>query len=114
MLLKKMSPFLNGLSASIKDQEKASFAINSDVKNITEIAENICALVKDEKNALSEFQVRNKNKADLTLESVHAAESLHELSENLGKIAGQLLELIQTKRKCNSGRKPSTTQDLRR
>jgi methyl-accepting chemotaxis protein len=89
--------FLNGLSASIKDQEKASFAINSDVKNITEIAENICALVKDEKNALSEFQVRNKNKADLTLESVHAAESLHDLSENLGKIANQLLELIQKK-----------------
>jgi methyl-accepting chemotaxis protein len=89
--------FLNELSGSIKEQEKASFAINSDVKNITEIAENICALVADEKKALTEFQARNAQKVDLTLSSVTAAESLHELTENLGKIANELLSLIQRK-----------------
>ena len=89
--------FLNQLSGNIKEQEKASFAINSDVKNITEIAENICALVEEEKNALSEFKARNKNKTDLTLESVRAAESLNQLSESLGEISKQLLDLIQKK-----------------
>ncbi len=113
--------FLNELSANIKEQEKASFAINSDVKNITEIAENICALVSDEKNALSEFQTRNKNKADLTLDSVRAAESLHELSENLGKISSQLLDLIQRKENtiAQENRQPLKTfeekvKDIRR
>jgi methyl-accepting chemotaxis protein len=113
--------FLNELSANIKEQEKASFAINSDVKNITEIAESICALVSDEKNALSEFQARNINKADLTLDSVRAAESLHELSENLGKISSQLLELIQRKENtiAQENRQPLKTfeekvKDIRR
>lgn len=89
--------FLNELSGNIKEQEKASFAINSDVKNITEIAENICALVEEEKNALSEFKARNQNKTDLTQESVHSAESLNRLSEKLGEISKQLIELIQRK-----------------
>lgn len=89
--------FLSELSESIKVQEKASFAINSDVKNITEIAENICALVEDEKKALNEFQIRNKNKTNLTLDSVRTAESLHELSEVLGKISTELLTLIKNK-----------------
>ena len=89
--------FLSELSANIKDQEKASFAINSDVKNITEIAENICALVEEEKNALSEFKARNQNKTNLTLNSVRTAESLHHLSDSLGEISKQLVELIQRK-----------------
>lgn len=89
--------FLNELSANIKDQEKASFAINSDVKNITEIAENICALVEEEKNALAEFKSRNQNKTDLTQDSVRTAESLHRLSDSLGEISKQLIELIQRK-----------------
>lgn len=89
--------FLSQLSNNIKEQEKASFAINSDVKNITEIAENICSLVEEEKKALNEFQIRNKNKSDLTLDSVRTAESLHELSENMGKISNELLNLIKNK-----------------
>ncbi|MBP7284813.1 MAG: hypothetical protein KBA66_24725, partial [Leptospiraceae bacterium] len=89
--------FLSELSGNIKEQEKASFAINSDVKNITEIAENICALVEEEKNALSEFKARNQNKTNLTLNSVRTAESLHHLSDSLGEISKQLVELIQRK-----------------
>lgn len=89
--------FLKTLSSAIKAQQKISFAINSDVQNISEIAENICQLTEGEKGALSKFKKRNDQKVEITESTVKSADNLNTITSSLGDISNRLLHMISQK-----------------
>lgn len=93
--------FLKELDLSIINQEKASFAINTDVENITEIANNITVLVDHEKNSILEFQSRNEEKKTIREDSRLTSSSLYEISNQLNEISLDLKKLLDKKDELN-------------
>lgn len=90
--------FLDRLSKEIKDQEKGSMTIKSNIENILEKAEAILSLADTQKLLLAEFENRNQSKIYLTGQSVNAAEKLEELAHKLDVEAETLRDVV-SKRK---------------
>ena len=87
--------FLDELNNGIKAQEKASFAINQDVENISEIANNIFELINFEKKTLLEFQSRNEQKVELTSAATLIASHLEDVNSKLQTISENLTSLFK-------------------
>ena len=89
--------FLEQLSVDIKDQEKGSMKIKSNIENILGIAENILRLTDTQKQFLTEFESRNQSKMNLTSKSLEAAENLEELAHKLDTEAEALRHIINSR-----------------
>lgn len=89
--------FLDELNSSIRNQEKASFAINNDVENITEIANNITVLIDREKESINAFQSRNEEKKNFREDSRLTSYSLYEISNQLNEISAELKKILEKK-----------------
>jgi methyl-accepting chemotaxis protein len=91
--------FLKELTTKIKDQERTSMAIKSDVSNINEIATNVFSLTDGEKTALDSLKFANDSKFQLNENSLTLTQQIEVVSEELGKISEELYSIIQNKSK---------------
>lgn len=87
--------FMQKLKENIGVQNKLNFAIQGNIKDIIEIAENVCSFTLNQRNSLEAVEERNLLKYEETEESVQISNKLEEISNRLNEISNSLYELVK-------------------